>query len=70
MIEKTFKIISNSGKHLTAELISEALLNYYTLDPTKSDTVFGVLEEKPTKKKLSNNNISLKIQYHLDWQNW
>jgi hypothetical protein len=61
MVEKTFKIISNSKMHLTADLISEALLNYYTLDPTKSDVVFGVLEEKVKSKKTKNYKVSLEV---------
>ncbi|MCF7874486.1 MAG: hypothetical protein K9L87_03035 [Candidatus Omnitrophica bacterium] len=61
MVEKTFKIISNSKMHLTADLISEALLNYFTLDPTKSDVVFGVLEEKVKSKKTKNYKVSLEV---------
>ncbi|MCF7873517.1 MAG: hypothetical protein K9L84_03150 [Candidatus Omnitrophica bacterium] len=61
MVEKSFKVISNSETHLTAELISEALLNYFTLDPTKSDVVFGVVEEKAETKKRQAEKISLEI---------
>jgi hypothetical protein len=61
MVEKTFKIVSNSAKHLTAESISEALLNYFTLDPTKSDTAFGVVEKETKSKKKQNEKISLKV---------
>lgn len=60
MVEKTFKIVSNSETYLTAELISEALLNYFTLDPTKSDAVFGVVEKAVKNKKRQSNKISLK----------
>ncbi|MCF7877318.1 MAG: hypothetical protein K9L95_02355 [Candidatus Omnitrophica bacterium] len=60
MVEKTFRIISNSKMHLTADLISEALLNYFTLDPTKSDVVFGVLEEENKSKRTKDYKVSLK----------
>ncbi|MCF7870119.1 MAG: hypothetical protein K9L69_03085 [Candidatus Omnitrophica bacterium] len=60
MVEKTFKIVSSSKAYLTAELISEALLNYFTLDPTKSDAVFGVAEEESKSKKRQSDKISLK----------
>lgn len=56
MFEKCFKVVSNSRQHLTAELISEALLNYFTLDPTKPDVAFGVIEESGQKKKNNKKN--------------
>ncbi len=61
MIEKTFKIVSNSAKHLTAELISEALLNYFTLDPTKADIAFGVVEQNNQNQKQKTKKIGLEV---------
>lgn len=61
MVEKTFKIVSNSKKHLTAELISEALLNYFTLDPTKADIAFGVVEQNNQNQGIKDNKIGLKV---------
>ncbi len=61
MVEKCFKIVSNSRRHLTAELISEALLNYFTLDPTKGDAVFGVIDQDSQNKKTKVSSASLNV---------
>lgn len=57
MVEKCFKIFSSSNRYLNAESISEALLNYFTLDPTKEDAVFGVTEKCQKEKKLKTQKI-------------
>ena len=44
MIEKVFKIISNSETYLTAETIAMALLKQITLNPQEPDVIFGVIE--------------------------
>jgi len=46
MVEKTFRIISDSDNFLTADAISEALLKSITLEPAKPNAVFAVVEEK------------------------
>ncbi len=56
MVEKCFRIFSNSKQHLSADLISEALLNYFTLNPAKDDVVFGVIEESSQKRKINKKN--------------
>lgn len=61
MVDKTFKIVSNSKEHLTAELISEALLNYFTLDPTKADAIFGVVEQNNQDQTIPSKKIGLKV---------
>ncbi len=44
MVERTFRIVSDSSEMLTAEVISLALMQNITLDPTKPDAVFAVIE--------------------------
>jgi len=61
MVEKTFKIVSNSNTYLTAEAISEALLNYFTLDPAKANIVFGVLEENCFNQTVKDKKIGLEV---------
>lgn len=46
MVERTFRIVSNSEQMLTAEVISLALMENITLDPTKPDAAFAVIEQK------------------------
>jgi len=44
MVERTFRIVSDSSEMLTAEVISLALMQNITLDPTKPDAAFAVIE--------------------------
>jgi len=44
MVERTFRIVSDSREMLTAEVISLALMQNITLDPTKPDAAFAVME--------------------------
>ena len=44
MVERTFRIVSDSEEMLTAEVISLALMQNITLNPTKPDAVFAVIE--------------------------
>lgn len=58
MVEKCFKIISNSEQYLNAETVAEALLHYFTLDPTKPDVAFGVIEASSKSKEVKTANTS------------
>ena len=49
MVEKTFRVISNSEKDLNAETIALALLRQITLNPSCSEAVFGVQEVTGTE---------------------
>ena len=44
MIAKAFRIISNSSKHLTKELIAQALLDQVTLKDNEKKAFFAVTE--------------------------
>ena len=44
MATKVFRIVSNSGKRLSAEVIAEALLKQVTLGSSKPDVFFAVME--------------------------
>lgn len=61
MVEKHFKIFSNSSQHLTAESVSEALLHYFTLNPTKPNLVFGVSQVSSLKKEAKKTKIGTKV---------
>jgi len=59
MVEKTFRVISNLGNILTADVISQALLQEITLNPTKPNAVFAVVEEKIPDKNHSQHPESI-----------
>jgi len=46
MVERIFRIVSDSEEMLTAEVISLALMQNITLDPTKPDAAFAVIEQE------------------------
>lgn len=44
MVEKTFRVMSNSDIYLSADIIAEALLKQITLTAKKDKIVFAVRE--------------------------
>ena len=44
MIEKIFRIVSNSEEHLTAENIAMALTKQITFNPKEPNAAFAVME--------------------------
>ncbi len=52
MFEKRFRIVSNNGEYLTAEVIAQALLNYFTRASGRPDVTFGVIEVKNQSQDL------------------
>jgi len=44
MVEKVFRVMSNSQEYLTADTIAMALLRQITLDPKGQGAIFGVME--------------------------
>lgn len=53
MVERIFRIVSNSEQMLTAEVISQALMQNITLDPAKPDAVFAVIEQEDSNHAAS-----------------
>ncbi|MCM8823630.1 MAG: hypothetical protein NC822_03035 [Candidatus Omnitrophica bacterium] len=51
MVEKIFKIVSNSDKYLTADIVAEALLKHITLNSSDPKVSFGVIEIKKNNCK-------------------
>ena len=51
MVKKIFCIMSNSGTHLTADIVAEALLKQITLSSSKPKVVFGVIEVPQDDKR-------------------
>jgi hypothetical protein len=50
VVEKIFRIMSNTEQCLTADIIAKALLNQITLNPGEPDVKFIVMEE--TREKI------------------
>lgn len=48
MVEKTFHVLSNSDRYLSADFIAEALLKHITLTARKDKIVFAVREVEKT----------------------
>lgn len=46
MVEKVFRVISNSKECLDADILAMALLRQITLNPVEPDAKFAVVEEK------------------------
>lgn len=46
MFEKRFRIVSNSSEYLSADILAQALLDYFTQASNRPDVSFGVIEEK------------------------
>ena len=44
MVSKVFRITSNSGQYLAAEIIAEILLRQISLDSSKPNVFFAVTE--------------------------
>ena len=65
MVEKVFRIFSNSKEHLSADVIAMALLRQVTLNPNEPNVYFGVAEvisqEEDVAKQYSNSN-SLELE--------
>ncbi len=55
MVEKVFKVISNSKESLNAETIALALLRQVTLSPSEKVAVFGVQE------------LGEQQEHHINW---
>ena len=53
MIEKVFRVMSDSEEHLTAENIAMALLKEITLKHHGKSPVFGVMEVESKRIELS-----------------
>ena len=65
MVEKVFRIFSNSKEYLSADVIAMALLRQVTLNPNEPNVYFGVAEvisqEEDVAKQYSNSN-SLELE--------
>jgi len=59
MFEKRFRIVSNNGEYLTAAVIAQALLNYFTYASGRPDVTFGVIEEKKYPQDLPDSEIKI-----------
>lgn len=59
MVEKTFRIISNSREMLTAEAISLALMQNISLDLAKPDAAFAVIETSKSCLKSDTSKADL-----------
>jgi len=46
MVERVFRIMSNSEEYLRADIIAMALLKQITINPTEPDVVFGVMDAR------------------------
>jgi len=44
VVEKVFRIVSNSQEHLSPDIIAMALLKQITLNPKEPNVFFGVAE--------------------------
>ena len=65
MVEKVFRVFSNSKEHLSTDVIAMALLKQVTLNPNEPNVYFGVAEvvsqEKGVFQQCSNSN-SLELE--------
>ncbi len=65
MVEKVFRVFSNSKEHLSADVIAMALLKQVTLNPNEPNVYFGVAEVVPQEEgafqQYSNSN-SLELE--------
>ena len=62
MVEKTFRIISDSAHFLTADITAQALLQFVTLDSRKPDAVFAVVENKSSDAKNNQQAESVSVK--------
>lgn len=56
MVEKYFRVISNSKEYLNADMIAMALLKQITLNPTESNAKFVVVEVGGSNYRLKRNS--------------
>ncbi|MCK4810308.1 MAG: hypothetical protein KAS99_05170 [Candidatus Omnitrophica bacterium] len=64
MVERIFRVISNSEEFLTADVVAEALLKQITLNSIDSKIIFGVVEvtKDNSKSKTIKNLLSLNCE--------
>lgn len=58
MIEKTFKIMSNSEEYLTESIIAQALLEHVTLNADQPQVFFAVVDYSNKEDRLNVNNFA------------
>ena len=46
VVERCFRVVSNSGEYLCADMIALALLKQITLNPAEQNVNFVVMEEE------------------------
>lgn len=59
MVERVFRVVSNSKEHLSSDIIALALLKQITLNAKEPNVFFGVEELSQIEEKQYSNEYSI-----------